>query len=68
MSISGCLDLCSCEGFSPVVVSGGGSLLAVLGLPVVVASLVSEQELQGAWPQDLHSLGSRAPAQLWRML
>lgn len=52
LSISGCLDLCSCEGFSPVVVSGGGSLLAALGLPVVVASLVLEQELQGAWPQS----------------
>lgn len=47
LSISGCLDLCSCEGFSPAVVSGGGSLLAVLGFRLW-------------WPRLFQSGSSRA--------
>ena len=34
------LGLLCCTGFSLVVVSGGDSLVAVCGLPIVVASLV----------------------------
>ena len=39
------LGLGCCTGFSPVVVSGGYSLIAVSGLLTAVASLVEEQGL-----------------------
>ena len=39
------LELCCCEGFSPVAESGVYTLVVVCGLVVVVASLVVEQAL-----------------------
>ena len=42
------LSLCCCPGFSPVAENGGGgrgSLIAVLGLLIVVAFLAAEQGL-----------------------
>ena len=39
------LHLCCWEGFSPVSVSGGYSLVAVPGLLSAVASLVAEHKL-----------------------
>ena len=41
------LGLCFCLDFSPVMVIGGYSLVAVQGLLVVVASLVAEHRLWG---------------------
>ena len=41
------LGLHCCKDFSPVAASGGYSLVAVLGLFIVVASLVVEHRLQG---------------------
>ena len=44
------LGLCCCAGFSLVVESRGYSLVVVRGLLIVVASLVVEHRLYGAWP------------------
>ena len=43
------LGLCCCVDFSLAVVSGGYSLAAVCRLLILVASLVAEHRLQGAW-------------------
>ena len=43
------LALCSCTGFSLVAASGSASLVVVWGLLTVMASLVAEHTLQGAW-------------------
>ena len=39
------MSLCCCSGFSPVVGSGGHSLVAILRLLIVVAPFVVEQGL-----------------------
>ena len=43
------LGLCCCVGSSLVVVSRAYSLVVVLGLLIVVASLVAEHGLWGSW-------------------
>ena len=50
-----------CAGFSPVVASGGFSLVA--GLLIAVASLISEHSLYHMWAQKLWLLGPRAQVQ-----
>ena len=59
------LGLCCCLDFSPVMVTGGHSLVAVQGLLIVVASLVAERRLWGlrasaAVVSALSSRGSQA--------
>ena len=45
------LGLCYCTGFSLVAASGGYSVIAVVGLLIVVASVVAEHGFWGAQTQ-----------------
>ena len=59
------LGLGCCASFSLIAASGGCSLVVVLGIPIVMASLVAHhglQQLRG-WAQQLRLLGFRAQAQ-----
>ena len=51
-------------GFSLVVASGGYSLVVVLGLLIVVASLVAEHGLWGSWAS---AVGAQGLVALWHV-
>ena len=55
------LGLCCCAGFS-LIASGGDSLVEMLGLLIVVASLVAERRLQGTRASVFWHVGSVAAA------
>ena len=62
------LSLCCVTSFSPLVASGGYSLVAVHELHTAVASLVAEHRFWHVWSQQLWLPGSRPQAQwLWHI-
>ena len=52
-----------CAGFSPVVMSGGSSLVVVCGLLTVVASPVAERGLSSEWHSVVAVYGAGAQVQ-----
>ena len=51
------VDLCCCEGLSPVAARGGHSPAAACGPLIAVASLVAELRLRGVWASVAEACG-----------